>query len=205
VLVIEANPRASRTIPYLSKAIGHPLAKYAALIAAGRTLRELGFTETPRPTLYSAKEVVLPFLKFTGVSPVLGPEMRSTGESMGISADPYRAYLKALAGANVVLPERGRVRLIGAGAAELAQRFAALGFAVVTTAPESLDDVADDALLVDLDHTPALRRALEEGVPFMSTLEAARWTVEGLERSVGRTLRVRALQDVHAVPATAQA
>ena len=203
VLVIEANPRASRTIPYLSKAIGHPLAKYAALIAAGRTLRQLGFTEPPTPTLYSAKEVVLPFLKFTGVSPVLGPEMRSTGESMGISADPYRAYLKALAGANVVLPERGRVRLIGADATELAPRFAALGFEVVLAAPESLDDVAGDALLVDVEHTPALRRALEEGVPFMSTPQAARWTVEGLERSVGRSLRVRALQDVHAVPATA--
>ena len=64
VMVIEANPRASRTVPYLSKAIGHPLAKYAALIAAGRTLADLGFTETPQPEFYSAKEVVLPFLKF---------------------------------------------------------------------------------------------------------------------------------------------
>jgi carbamoyl-phosphate synthase large subunit len=203
VLVIEANPRASRTIPYLSKAIGHPLAKYAALIAAGRTLREIGFTRTPQPELYSAKEVVLPFLKFTGVSPVLGPEMRSTGEAMGIASDPYRAYLKALAGANVHVPASGRVRLLGARARELEPRFAALGYDVVTTWPDDPGDVAGDALLVDVDHSPLLRRALEEGVPFMSTFEAARWTVEGLERSVGRAPRVRALQDVHGVPATA--
>ena len=113
VFVIEANPRASRTIPYLSKAIGHPLAKYAALIAAGRTLKELGFTETPVPRLYSVKEVVLPFLKFRNILPVLGPEMRSTGESMGISHDPALAYLKAELAAGVALPSGGRVRLIG--------------------------------------------------------------------------------------------
>jgi carbamoyl-phosphate synthase large subunit len=107
VLVIEANPRASRTIPYLSKAIGHPLAKYAALIAAGRTLDEIGFTRC-RPAFYSVKEAVLPFVKFRGVLPVLGPEMRSTGESMGISPDPYLAYYKALLGANVKLPRSGR-------------------------------------------------------------------------------------------------
>src|SRR5690606_11336177 len=74
VYVIEANPRASRTIPYLSKAIGHPLAKYAALIAAGKSLTEIGFTSTPKPVFYSVKEAVLPFLKFSGVAPVLGPE-----------------------------------------------------------------------------------------------------------------------------------
>ena len=83
VFIIEANPRASRTIPYLSKAIGHPLAQYAALIAAGQTLKDLGFTKTPTPHLYNVKEVVLPFLKFTNILPVLGPEMRSTGGEHG--------------------------------------------------------------------------------------------------------------------------
>jgi carbamoyl-phosphate synthase large subunit len=200
VLVIEANPRASRTIPYLSKAIGHPLAKYAALIAAGRTLRQIGFTETPRPTLYSAKEVVLPFLKFAGVRPLLGPEMRSTGESMGISDDPYRAYLKALAGANVHVPRSGRVRLVGAGAVALAERFAALGFEVVEGEGASPDEVAGDAFVVDVDGGPTLRRALEEGVPFMTTVEGAQWTLTGLERLADRPMRVRALQDVHRVP-----
>ncbi|MBA2667072.1 MAG: carbamoyl-phosphate synthase large subunit [Trueperaceae bacterium] len=201
VLVIEANPRASRTIPYLSKAIGHPLAKYAALIAAGRTLREIGFTRTPEPRLYSAKEVVLPFLKFTGVAPTLGPEMRSTGESMGISEDPYRAYLKALAGANVELPSSGRVRLLGAGAAALAERFTALGFTTTSEHPADLEEIADDALLIDIEGTAALRRALEEGVPYFSTLEAATWTLTGLERTKGHAMRVRALQDVHSAVA----
>src|SRR5690606_32658600 len=102
--VVEANPRASRTIPYLSKAIGHPLAKYAALVAAGTSLVDLGFTEAPTPTVYSVKEAVLPFLKFRAVLPVLGPEMRSTGESMGIDPDPYLAYYKAAVAAGAALP-----------------------------------------------------------------------------------------------------
>src|SRR5690606_20814749 len=115
VYVIEANPRASRTIPYLSKAIGHPLAKYAALVSAGRTLAQIGFTTAPRPSVYSVKEAVLPFLKFKGVLPVLGPEMRSTGESMGIDADPHLAYYRAALGAGARLPDAEVARLIGDG------------------------------------------------------------------------------------------
>ena len=202
VLVIEANPRASRTIPYLSKAIGHPLAKYAALIAAGRSLRELGFTETPALTMFSAKEVVLPFLKFADVIPVLGPEMRSTGESMGIDADPYLAYGKALAGANVHLPREGRVRCLGFAPDDpLPRAFMALGFEVVEQLPADLADVAHDALLVDVAHTPALRRALEEGVPYLSTREAAVWSLEALRRGHGVRPSVHALQDLHPVRA----
>ncbi len=202
VLVIEANPRASRTIPYLSKAIGHPLAKYAALIAAGRTLDQIGFTATPRPTFYSVKEVVLPFLKFTGVPPVLGPEMRSTGESMGISPDPYLAYYKAQLGANVRLPASGRVRVVGDGCEALADQAAALGFEVVTGAPDDLDAVADDALVIDVAHdTGTLRRALEEGVAYVTSREAAAWTLQAIGRAAGQTPRVHALQDLHAVPA----
>ncbi len=202
VLVIEANPRASRTIPYLSKAIGHPLAKYAALIAAGQTLEGIGFTTTPQPTFYSVKEVVLPFLKFTGVPPVLGPEMRSTGESMGISPDPYLAYYKAQLGANVRLPTGGRVRIVGSGCEALAERAAALGFEVVTGAPADLDEVADDALVIDVAHdTDTLRRALEEGVAYVTSREAATWTLEAIGRAAGQAPRVHALQDLHGVPA----
>ena len=197
VLVIEANPRASRTVPYLSKAIGHPLAKYAALIAAGRTLEELGFVETPRPAFYSVKEAVLPFLKFRGVLPVLGPEMRSTGESMGISPDPYLAYYKAQLGANVRLLASGRARLIGDGLDGLAARLAALGFEVALGAPADPDEIAGDALVVDVVHTPALRRALEEGIAYVTTREAAAWTVAALERAATTPLRVWALQDLH--------
>jgi carbamoyl-phosphate synthase large subunit len=198
VLVIEANPRASRTIPYLSKAIGHPLAKYAALVAAGRSLRELGLAETPAPRLYSVKEVVLPFLKFADQPPLLGPEMRSTGESMGLDPDPYLAYGKALAGANVHLPVTGRVRCLGFAADDpLPAGFAALGFETVLAAPADLDEVAGDALLIDLAHTPALRRALEEGVPYLSTREAAAWALEALRRGHGGPPTVHALQDLY--------
>src|SRR5699024_10035218 len=162
VLVIEANPRASRTIPYLSKAIGHPLAKYAALIAAGRSLRDIGFTTAPRPGFYSVKEVTLPFLKFPGVLPVLGAERRSKGESMGIDFDPYRAYYAAQLGAGVCLPDSGAVRLIGDGLEEVAAQFSELGFTVLEGAPP---DGADYGLLIDTAGTGELRRALEEGIP----------------------------------------
>jgi carbamoyl-phosphate synthase large subunit len=205
VLVIEANPRASRTIPYLSKAIGHPLAKYAALIAAGKSLDDIGFTETPQPAFYSVKEAVLPFSKFRHVLPVLGPEMRSTGESMGISPDPYIAYYKAQLGANVRLPSGGRARLIGVGLDDLAGRLAALGFEVALGLPDDLEAVAADALLIDVDHTPALRRALDEGVAYVTTRAAAAWTVAALERVVQTPPRVWALQDLHRDAAAAVA
>ena len=165
VLVIEANPRASRTIPYLSKAIGHPLAKYAALIAAGQKLKDLGFTQTPTPKFYSVKEVVLPFLKFKNVLPILGPEMRSTGESMGIDADPYLAYYKGQLGANVKLPKSGNVLLIGEGLNDLASELLELGFSVSRKV-----GVTDYQMLIDTEHTPELRRALENGVPYVTTL-----------------------------------
>src|SRR5690606_33054922 len=163
VYVIEANPRASRTIPYLSKAIGHPLAKYAALVSAGKTLREIGFTEAPRPDVYSVKEAVLPFLKFSNVLPVLGPEMRSTGESMGIDADPVLAYYRAALGAGSMLPRRGTVRLLGSGLDTLTEDLRGLGFEV-EVGPLPTGAEPDYDLLIDLDHTLELRRALENGV-----------------------------------------
>ncbi len=193
VMVIEANPRASRTVPYLSKAIGHPLAKYAALIAAGKTLTELGFTETPQPTFYSVKEVVLPFLKFKNVLPVLGPEMRSTGESMGIDPDPYLAYAKALLGANVVLPEAGTALVLGEALDDVKAELTALGFSVST---ESTTEEPGYALLIDTDHTPELRRALESGVPYVTTADAARWLVKALGALKENPLTVHALQDL---------
>jgi carbamoyl-phosphate synthase large subunit len=95
VYVLEANPRASRTVPFVSKAIGKPLAKLAALIMAGKTLQELNFTGEILPNYYAVKEAVFPFIKFPGVDVTLGPEMRSTGEVMGIDADLGIAYAKA--------------------------------------------------------------------------------------------------------------
>ena len=100
--ILEVNPRASRTVPYVSKSIGHPLAKYAALTMIGTSLAEIGFTETPTPKLSYVKEVVLPWGKFPDVDPLLGPEMKSTGEVMGIGDDFISAFSKALLAAGTI-------------------------------------------------------------------------------------------------------
>jgi carbamoyl-phosphate synthase large subunit len=105
VFVLEVNPRASRTVPFVSKATGVQLARLAALIMIGKSLEELGLTEQPKVPYYSVKEAVLPFIKFTGVDPLLGPEMRSTGEVMGISEDFGVAFAKAQSAAGPGLPE----------------------------------------------------------------------------------------------------
>ncbi|MEI7864660.1 MAG: carbamoyl-phosphate synthase large subunit, partial [Chthoniobacterales bacterium] len=107
VYVLEVNPRASRTIPYVSKAIGVPLAKLAAKVMAGHTLKELGFTEEILPKQYAVKEAVFPFIKFPGIDITLGPEMRSTGEVMGMDADLGIAYAKAQMSAQPALPSGG--------------------------------------------------------------------------------------------------
>ncbi len=193
VYVIEANPRASRTIPYLSKAIGHPLAKYAALIAAGRNLRDLGFTSMPTPEVYSVKEVVLPFLKFKHVLPILGPEMRSTGESMGIDKNPYLAYYKAQLGANVRLPDRGKVLMIGEE--RLGPAFRDIGFSVELAQEDPGHSNFD--LLIDTTQSQALRRALENGIPYISTSQAAYWTLEALRQLQQQQPTVIALQDLY--------
>jgi len=111
VYVLEANPRSSRTIPFVSKATGLPLAKIAAKVMNGHTLPELGYTQEPQPKHVSVKEVLLPFDKLPGVDPVLGPEMRSTGEVMGIDKDFGRAYFKAQWSAGNTLPQHGKVFL----------------------------------------------------------------------------------------------
>ena len=95
VYVLEVNPRASRTVPFVSKAIGVPLAKLAAKVMAGKTLNELGFTEEIIPKHFSVKEPVFPFLRYLGSDTALGPEMKSTGEVMGIDADLGLAYAKS--------------------------------------------------------------------------------------------------------------
>lgn len=107
--VLEVNPRASRTVPFVSKAVGKPIASYAAQIAAGRTLEELDFMEEPRVDGFFVKEVVLPFQKFPGVDARLGPEMRSTGEVMGHASNFGHAYIKAQMAANATLPQSGTV------------------------------------------------------------------------------------------------
>ncbi|MEE8507967.1 MAG: carbamoyl-phosphate synthase large subunit, partial [Myxococcota bacterium] len=105
--VIEVNPRASRTIPFVSKAIGRPLAKLGALVMIGKSLDELGFVEEIWPKHFSVKEAVFPFVKFSGADTLLGPEMTSTGEVMGIDSDIGRAYAKSQIEAGNSLPTRG--------------------------------------------------------------------------------------------------
>jgi carbamoyl-phosphate synthase large subunit len=111
VYVLEVNPRASRTVPFVSKAIGIPLAKLAAKVMAGKTLSELGFTREVIPSHYSVKEAVFPFIRFPGIDITLGPEMKATGEVMGIAQDLGLAYAKSQMAAQPPLPTGGNVFL----------------------------------------------------------------------------------------------
>ena len=138
VFVLEVNPRASRTAPYVSKATGASLARIAANCMLGKTLAEQGVTTIPKPGYYSVKEAVFPFIKFPGVDPVLGPEMKSTGEVMGIGDSFGAAFNKALLATNQDIPTSGAAFLSvrdkdkpQAGA--LAREFARLGFAIRAT------------------------------------------------------------------------
>jgi carbamoyl-phosphate synthase large subunit len=138
VYIIEANPRASRTVPFVAKAIGHPVAKYASLLMSGKTLKELNFTEEVVPSHVAVKEAVLPFDKFPGADALLGPEMRSTGEVMGIDASFEMAYAKAQIAAGQRLPQEGNVfismnELNKPGAVPVAQKFEAMGFGILAT------------------------------------------------------------------------
>jgi carbamoyl-phosphate synthase large subunit len=138
VYILEANPRASRTVPFVSKATGVQLAKLASLIMSGKTLEELHFTEEVIPTHIAVKEAVLPFNKFPGTDTILGPEMRSTGEVMGIDSDFGRAFAKAELGAGERLPLTGTVFVSmsdrdKASAGALVKEFIDLGFTVMAT------------------------------------------------------------------------
>jgi carbamoyl-phosphate synthase large subunit len=138
VFVLEVNPRASRTVPFVSKAIGVPLAKLAAKVMAGKTLKELGFTKEIRPQYWAVKESVFPFNRFHGQDILLSPEMRSTGEVMGLDADHGIAYAKSQMAAGSPLPLGGKVFISVSDAhkkevAALAKQFADLGFELVST------------------------------------------------------------------------
>src|SRR5437870_6043508 len=138
VYVLEVNPRASRTVPFVSKAIGVPLAKLAAKVMAGRKLTELGFTTESWPKYWAVKESVFPFNRFHGQDILLSPEMRSTGEVMGLDADLGIAYAKSQMAANAPLPLSGRVFISVSDAhkgevAEVAKLFVDLGFELIST------------------------------------------------------------------------
>jgi carbamoyl-phosphate synthase large subunit len=139
VYILEVNPRASRTVPFVSKATGVPWAKLAAKVMAGKSLDELCVTEPPRPKQVSVKESVFPFTKFPGVDVILGPEMRSTGEVMGIDMSFGMAFAKSQIAAGSSLPIKGTIFLSVNDAdkqyvAAIGRRLAEMGFTIIATA-----------------------------------------------------------------------
>jgi carbamoyl-phosphate synthase large subunit len=236
IFVIEVNPRASRTVPFVSKAIGVPLAKLAALVMTGQNLESLGFTKEIVPTHFSVKEAVFPFVKFSGVDVLLGPEMRSTGEVMGIDSNFGRAFAKAQIEAGNSLPIAGTV-LVSVRAEE--HQFAVgpiktlvdQGFSVMATtgtarmlaamgieaevinkvhegSPHTADriEAGDVALVINtvgpdpqsVEDSRSLRRAaLLQGVPYCTTLSAARASADAITALRTKRIGVRSLQEIH--------
>ncbi len=223
VYVLEVNPRASRTVPFVSKAIGVPLAKLAAKIMAGSKLSELGFTGEIVPKHFCVKEAVFPFIKFPGVDIVLGPEMRSTGEVMGIDRIAGLAYAKAQMAAQPPLPESGNIFISvpdrdKARAVEIGRGFADLGFVLYATSgtaqalkkagvaakalfkigegrPNALDMVKNGELALII-NTPSGKSAREDEVKIRSTASSARIPIMTTLRAAAASLEgIRALRE----------
>ena len=138
IYIIEVNPRASRTIPFVSKATGVPLANVASKVMVGKSLEELGVTEDPEPNYYAVKESVLPFSRFAGVDPILGPEMKSTGEVMGLDSTFAMAFAKSQEAAGQPLPRCGNIFISVRDADKdrvvpVANALAASGFGILAT------------------------------------------------------------------------
>jgi carbamoyl-phosphate synthase large subunit len=219
-------------VPFVSKVTGVPLAKIAARIAAGRTLREMGIREVT-PNHVAVKEAVFPFAKFAGVDTILGPEMRSTGEVMGIDDSFAAAFGKSQIGAGTKLPIAGCVFLSvqdsdKAGAVAVAQGLVDLGFEVLATVgthdflrskgidvkrvnkvregrPHCVDRILDGGIHLVINTTsgaeaikdsfPIRRNALLKGVPYYTTLSAARAAVGAIAQLRAGKMRVRSLQE----------
>jgi carbamoyl-phosphate synthase large subunit len=232
IFILEVNPRASRTVPFVSKVTGVPLAKVAARIAAGKTLKEMGIVEVT-PKHVAVKEAVFPFAKFAGVDTILGPEMRSTGEVMGIDQSFPAAFGKSQIGAGTRLPSHGRVFLSvqdsdKAGAVAVAKGLKDLGFEIVATAgthahlkaqgievelvkkvregrPHAIDRMlsGDIQLVINTtsgteaikDSFPIRRTALMKGVPYYTTISAARAAVGAIAQLRAGKMGVRSLQE----------
>ncbi|MFH7242850.1 MAG: carbamoyl-phosphate synthase large subunit [Spirulina sp.] len=196
VYIIEANPRASRTVPFVSKAIGHPLAKLAVRVMSGKTLAELGFTTEVIPNHIAVKEAVLPFDKFVGTDALLGPEMRSTGEVMGIDADFGKAFAKAELGANQKLPLSGTVFISmndrdKAAVIPVAKQLAEMGLHLIATSG-TRKALMDEGLDVDLilkvhEGRPNIEDAIKNGeIQLIINTPAGSTALED-DRSIRRT------------------
>jgi carbamoyl-phosphate synthase large subunit len=223
VYVLEVNPRASRTAPFVSKAIGVPLPKLAAKIMAGKTLKELGFTAEVIPPHFSVKEAVFPFIRFPGIDIVLGPEMKSTGEVMGIGDSVGIAFAKAQMAAQPPLPAAGNIFISVAdrqkeGVAKIAKGFVELGFTLYATSgtaaalkaagvpvkklfklnegrPNALDMIKNGELALIV-NTPSGKVAREDEVKIRSTATANRIPVFTTLRGARASLEgIRALKE----------
>jgi carbamoyl-phosphate synthase large subunit len=235
IFVLEVNPRASRTVPFVSKAIGVPLAKLAAKVMGGKSLAELGFTKPVIVKHISVKEAVFPFAKFPGVDTLLGPEMKSTGEVMGIDADFGMAFAKSQIAAGNPMPLSGRVFLSvkdkdKQGLLEVAQGLENMGFSLVATRgtaeflrkqgitvetvnkvmegrPHIVDQITD--LQVDFvintvygaqsqkDSYSIRRTTLMKGIPYFTTLSAAKAAVRGIAAIKKNHIQVKSIQEYH--------
>ncbi|HXZ88957.1 MAG TPA: carbamoyl-phosphate synthase large subunit, partial [Candidatus Binataceae bacterium] len=235
VYILEVNPRASRTIPFVSKAIGVPLAKLAARVMAGRTLAQLGFVQERVPAHVAVKESVFPFVRFPGVDTILGPEMKSTGEVMGLDTTFATAFAKAEIAASTDLPQSGRVFVSVRDADKpklepVALALTAMGYELVATvgtaahlgrigiACRGVNKVAQGSPhIVDLmrqgeiaivvntvdqkgavDSVSIRRAALEQRIPYFTTIAGAQAAVLAISAMRDAPLNVRALQDYHA-------
>jgi carbamoyl-phosphate synthase large subunit len=235
VYVLEVNPRASRTVPFVSKGTGVPLAKIAALCMVGKTLPELGHVSEPVPRYVAVKESVFPFARFSGVDVILGPEMKSTGEVMGIAGDFPSAFAKSQIAAGVRFPPPGEAVFLSVkdddkpAVVDLARRLQALGYRLVATrgtkaylagkgvqTEEVLKVAEGSPNIVDLicgkgiglvinttagkreiaDSFSIRRQALMHGVPYFTTVQAARMAVGALEALARHELEYRPLQEL---------
>ena len=189
--VLEVNPRASRTVPFVAKAIGVPIARIAARLMAGETLADFDLEERSIPHV-AVKEAVFPFARFPGVDVILGPEMKSTGEVMGLDADFARAFAKAQLAAGGTLPESGRAFISvrdrdKPSAVELGRRLAALGFSLVATRGTAqalhAEGLAADTVNKVLEGPPHIVDALKDDrIDFMiNTTESARSIADSFE------------------------
>jgi carbamoyl-phosphate synthase large subunit len=243
VYVLEVNPRASRTVPFVSKATGVPLARVGALVMAGRKLKDFDLPSDLSVDRFFIKSPVFPFAKFPGVDPVLSPEMHSTGEVMGIGESFGEAYAKAMTAAGLKLPESGKAFISvnesdKGQAVLLARRLSRLGFDLIATVGtaarlrevglecatvfkvnEGRPNIADHikqgemALIINtplgrashFDEQAIRRAALQHNVPCVTTMTGAQALVEALAaRSEGKAVGVSALQELHAIGASAR-
>jgi carbamoyl-phosphate synthase large subunit len=231
VYVLEVNPRASRTVPYLSKATGVPLAKVAARVMIGRTLAQLGLTRDLEVSGFFVKSPVFPFVRFPGVDTILGPEMKSTGEVMGGASTFGNAFAKAALGAGIQLPRSGTAFISvnnhdKPAVVQIARDLVDIGFDIVATRgtanflrahgrPHVGDEILNNRVQLVIntplgresffDDRTVRRIAMMHGVPSITTLTGAAATVNAIKALHTEVLTVRALQEYHAETATGRA